>query len=71
MSVCPECTGEMKYIAPDKVCTVCGLSLSRSEYEQMHRQKKEEKFDAELSITEDPRNKKHREYLEWFEGKRD
>ena len=70
---CPECGGNAKWRSPFYVCEVCGLALRRHEYERMHAAAKEKIWEArESSVYEDPdkKDKKRREYLDWFLSKK-
>ncbi|MHA1226439.1 MAG: hypothetical protein ACTSR2_05665 [Candidatus Hodarchaeales archaeon] len=69
MGRCPECGGEAKWRSPYYVCTACGLTLSRVEYERAHFRQKSALWEAQLSDENDEMEKKrkrHREYEDWF-----
>ncbi len=70
---CPECGGLAKWRSPFYVCTVCGLALSRRDYERMHDKQKSVLYDAQLEEHEnlDKKRKKEREYLDWYLGSKD
>jgi tRNA(Ile2) C34 agmatinyltransferase TiaS len=67
MVFCPECGGEMKYMAATKrlACKSCGLSLTRQELFELRQQLR-----PKLESDDEERNKQRREYLKWWLGKK-
>ena len=67
MRYCPECGGELQYVSHTKryVCKSCGLSLTPQELFELQ-QKLRPRFETE----EDLRQKKRKEYLKWWLGKK-
>jgi len=67
MRYCPECGGELQYVSVTKryVCKSCGLSLTHQELIEL-RQQLRPRFETE----EDQRQKKRKEYLKWWLGKK-
>lgn len=70
---CPECGGLAKWQPPFYVCTVCGLSLRRREYERMTDRQKKALYEAQIDKfeEEDKKRKRNREYLDWFLGSKE
>ena len=68
-----ECLGLYKLLYHFYVCTVCGLALSRRDYERMHDKQKSVLYDAQLEEHENPdkKRKKERDYLDWYLGSKD
>lgn len=62
MARCPECGGIMKSVNRRLVCTSCGISLSRSEWDRL---KEKIRFGAG-NPDDDKRSKRHKEYLKWY-----
>ncbi|MEM1589572.1 MAG: hypothetical protein QXZ68_01210 [Candidatus Bathyarchaeia archaeon] len=67
MPYCPECGGEMRYIATTKhyVCQSCGLSVTQQELIELR-----EKFRTSAESGEDEREKRKKEYLKWWLSKK-
>ena len=68
MGQCIECNGETFYEPPFIICKSCGLTLSRSEHESMAAAQRRAKLEKDFIMNETPRLKRHREYLDWWEG---
>ncbi len=64
---CPECGGEMHYLAGTKryVCKSCGLSVTHQELIEL-RQQLQPKFESDS----EERRKAKKEYLKWWLGKK-
>jgi tRNA(Ile2) C34 agmatinyltransferase TiaS len=67
MPYCPECGGDMQYIAMTKryACKSCGLSVTNQELIELRDQLRPR---AESKSEE--RKKAHKEYLKWWLGKK-
>ena len=67
VNYCPECGGEMQYIALTKhyVCKSCGLSCTGQELNDLHdKNRPEGETDAEKKEA------CRKEYLKWYLGKK-
>lgn len=62
MPFCPECKGEMKFDRSSYiyVCQLCGLALTREQYEETRRRGEKAKSE------EEERERKRKEYLKWW-----
>ncbi len=67
MPYCPECGGEMQYIAMNKryACKSCGLSVTHQELIEMR-----EQLRPKTESESDERKKTQKEYLKWWLGKK-
>ena len=63
MPNCPECGNEMKYDQRLKryICKSCGLSLTSQELLELR-----DKLEPEQDQTDDERNKRRKDYLDWW-----
>ncbi|MHA1143537.1 MAG: hypothetical protein ACTSRW_02300 [Candidatus Helarchaeota archaeon] len=71
MPNCPECAGYMKFDRDIRlyVCQRCGLSLRRSEIDDLHEKRKE--IIMEERDEDEIRRSKHKEYLDWYLNKKE
>ncbi|MEO9363081.1 MAG: TFIIB-type zinc ribbon-containing protein [Nitrososphaera sp.] len=62
VSYCPECGGELKFDLASKnfICKSCGLFASREKIDELR-----DKADAR---NEDKRQKKHDDYIDWWQS---
>ncbi|MHA1475505.1 MAG: hypothetical protein ACTSRX_04670 [Promethearchaeota archaeon] len=67
MARCPECGGNVVGKNKRKICETCGLALTPTEYDREWRSIHSSKY----SKDEDPEKKRKREYLDWYESKKD
>jgi tRNA(Ile2) C34 agmatinyltransferase TiaS len=67
MPYCPECGGEMQYIALNKryACKSCGLSVTHQELIEMR-----EQLRPKTETESEERKKTQKEYLKWWLGKK-
>ena len=63
---CPECGGIMRSENKLKICETCGLSISGAEYDRMWDKLHDERF-----TQDDVRAKQRKEYLKWYESKKE
>ncbi len=66
MARCPECGGIMTSQMKRKTCETCGLSLSGSEYDHAWDKVRDQGRDEE-----NQKRRRDREYLKWYESKKD
>ena len=71
MVACPECAGYMKFdrYIRQYVCQRCGLALNRSDIDNLHERRRD--IIAAEQDDGDTRRKKHKEYLDWYLGKKE
>lgn len=67
MPYCPECGGEMLYIASVRqyVCQSCGLSLTQQELFEL-----KERIKSSTGSNETEKEKIKKEYLKWWLSKK-
>ena len=67
MAYCPECGGEMQYMLGTKqyVCKSCGLSVTQQELMELR-----EKNRPDTDTGESEQEKRRKEYLKWWLGKK-
>jgi DNA-directed RNA polymerase subunit M/transcription elongation factor TFIIS len=67
MTYCPECGGEMHYIAVTKlyVCKSCGLSVTSQELMDLR-----EKNRPSEETPEEVKQNRRKEYLKWYLSKK-
>ena len=67
MPYCPECGGEMQYMLGTKhyVCKSCGLSVTQQELVELR-----EKNRPGTDTGESEQEKRRKEYLKWWLGKK-
>jgi hypothetical protein len=61
-SFCPECGGELKFDLSSKnfICKSCGLFATREKIDELR--------DKASSSGEDPRQRRHDDYLDWWQS---
>ena len=67
MLYCPECGGEMQYLAATKhyVCKSCGLLVTQQELMELR-----EKLRPDTESKEEEKERKKKEYLKWYLSKK-
>jgi transcription initiation factor TFIIIB Brf1 subunit/transcription initiation factor TFIIB len=67
MIYCPECGGEMQYLAATKhyVCKSCGLSVTGQELNDLR-----DKNRPSEETEEEERENRRKEYLKWWLSKK-
>jgi tRNA(Ile2) C34 agmatinyltransferase TiaS len=61
MPYCPECGGEMRYIAATRhyVCQSCGLSITQQELIEL-------RDELRTPVEDDEKERRRKEYLKWW-----
>jgi tRNA(Ile2) C34 agmatinyltransferase TiaS len=61
MPYCPECGGEMRYIAAARhyVCQSCGLSVTQQELIELREK-------LRTPVEDDEKERRRKEYLKWW-----
>jgi len=66
MPKCPECGTSMIPRAPFYTCEICGLSVKKTETQQLDDIREKERVGFIENDTDHQTKKKHKGYLDWY-----